>query len=85
MTQGDRSYTAPDVVSIIREPDDKLAAVRISLGRTRGQNAAGIDGVYLVFRGEPADTIELLELALDLARQELPDGRYQDRRGRPQG
>jgi hypothetical protein len=69
------------VVSIIREPDDQLASVRISLGRTRARP----DGVYLVFRGEPADTIELLELALDLARQGLPDGRYQDKRGRPQG
>lgn len=75
------SYSVPDVVSIIREPDDQLAKVRISLGRTRGAP----DGVYLVFRGDPAAVVELLELAADLARQELPDGRYQDKRGRPQG
>jgi hypothetical protein len=78
----ERSYSVPELVSIIREPDDQLASVRISLGRIR---KPGPDGVYLVFRGEPAATIELLELALDLARQELPDGRYQDKRGRPQG
>lgn len=66
----EKSYSAPAMVSIIREPDDQLARVRISLGRTRQRP----DGVYLVFRGE------LLELALDLARQELPDGRYQDKR-----
>ena len=47
------SYGVPNAVSIIREPDDPLAAVRISLGRTRGQP----DGVYLVFRGEPDATI----------------------------
>lgn len=68
----------PTMVSVIREPDDPLADVRISLGRLGS-------GVYLVFRGDPAATVELLETALDLARQELPTGRYQDRRGRPQG
>lgn len=79
--------TYSGAVSIIREPDDRLAAVRISLGRTRSRKKSPWreDGVYLVFRGDPEETIELLELALDLARQELPDGRYQDRRGRPQG
>jgi hypothetical protein len=70
-------------VSIIREPDDRLATVRVSLGSASLR--LGEDGIYLVFRGDPAAVVELLETAAELARQKLPNGRYQDRRGRPQG
>lgn len=64
--------------SISREPDDRLADVRISLGR------ASI-GAYIVFRGDPAATVELLRDALTVAERALPDARYADKRGRPQG
>lgn len=67
-------------VSLIREPDDRLATVRISLGR-----APGDVGWYLVFRGTPGDTVGLLREALATAERELLAGRYQDKRGRPQG
>lgn len=63
----------------IREPDDKLAKVRISLGTPNNEDA------YLVFRGKPSEVVELLEKALQKARKELYSGNYQDRRGRPQG
>jgi hypothetical protein len=66
-------------VSITREPDDKLADVRVSLGRKKGA------GVYIVFRGDPAATVELLERATTVARVALRAGEYADTRGRPQG
>jgi hypothetical protein len=65
--------------SIIRESDDNLADVRISLGLQKSV------GSYLVFRGEPKDVIYLLELALKEAKRQLPSGNYSDKRGRPQG
>lgn len=67
-------------VSIIREPDDAIAKARISLGRPRD-----IAGIYIVFRGEPEEVIELLELSLTIAKDQLPAGNYDDKRGRPQG
>jgi hypothetical protein len=66
--------------NITREADDKLAVARVSLGK-----APGDVGSYLVFRGDPADVVELLESALAVARAALPVGRYADKRGRPQG
>jgi hypothetical protein len=63
-------------VSIIREPDDLLAGVRISLGTPRG-----LKDFYLVFRGEPEDVVDLLESALEVAKERLPVGRYDDHRG----
>jgi hypothetical protein len=66
--------------SIIREPDDKLAETRISIGSApRGQ------GIYIVFRGDPDKVLDVLETALSKAREELPRGNYQDKRRRPQG
>lgn len=66
--------------SIIREPDDSLAEVRISLGKP-----PGVDDFYLVFRGDPIKVVNLLATALEVAMEELPKGNYQDKRGRPQG
>ncbi len=66
-------------VSITREPDDKLADVRISLGYLKHV------GIYIVFRGDPTETVELLQQALYEAKARLPDGGYTDKRGRPQG
>lgn len=66
-------------IQITREPDDRLADVRVSLGRKKGL------GVYLVFRGDPAETVRLLKAAAALAEQALPAGHYEDKRGRPQG
>lgn len=66
-------------VSIVREPDDRLADVRVSLGRKRRL------GAYIVFRGDPERVIELLETMLAVARAALPTGQYTDKRGRPQG
>jgi hypothetical protein len=62
-------------VSIIREPDDLLADVRISLGSPRG-----LDDFYLVFRGDPKKVIELLEKALLVAKEALPAEMYEDHR-----
>jgi hypothetical protein len=66
-------------VSIIREPADKLADVRISLGSLSNL------GIYIVFRGDPEETIQLLKAALVAAETALPQGHYEDKRGRPQG
>lgn len=68
-------------VAIIREPDDKLRDAHISMGQPKGRP----NSFYLVFRGEPAAVIELLEKALLTAQYALPQGKYQDKRGRPQG
>lgn len=65
--------------SVIREPDDKLADIRISLGEKTGT------GAYIVFRGDPAKTVELLRHALRVAELTLPAGEYEDHRGRGQG
>lgn len=65
--------------AIIREPDDKLADVRISLGEKRGM------GAYLVFRGDPADVVALLRQSSGAMAEAIERGRYSDRRGRPQG
>jgi hypothetical protein len=63
-------------VSIIREPDDLIAETRISLGSPRGTK-----DFYLVFRGDPEKVVDLLESALDVAREKLPAGKYDDHRG----
>ena len=65
--------------SITREPKDRLADVRISLGSVRKL------GAYIVFRGEPEEVIELLEKTLQEAREAVLTGKYEDKRGRPQG
>jgi hypothetical protein len=67
-------------VSIIREPDDRIAQVRISLGRPKG-----VRDFYIVFRGDPQEAVELLSEALRVAEKALPAGMYIDKRGRPQG
>lgn len=61
------------VVSVIREPDDPIAAVRISLGRPRG-----LKDYYIVFRGDPDKVLDLMREALTAAEQLLPAGKYQD-------
>jgi hypothetical protein len=61
-----------DPVVIIREQDDVLADVRVSLGYKEGA------GVYLVFRGNPAVAAELLAAAHEHA-PDLLAGRYEDR------
>lgn len=62
-------------VSIIRESDDPIADVRISLGSPKGSN-----DFYLVFRGEPDRVIELLQSALGAAKLAMPIGGYDDHR-----
>lgn len=72
--------------SIAREPDDKIATTRISIGSLppkRGETES--IGTYLVFRGDPDEVIRVLETTLEKAKEDLPQGRYIDRRGRPQG
>lgn len=66
--------------SLTREPDDKLAETRISIGSLPNDK-----GTYLVFRGEPDAVIHTLEITLAKAKEEFPKGNYQDKRGRPQG
>lgn len=65
--------------SIIREKDDKLADVRISLGYKNNV------GAYLVFRGNPYEVIGLLDEALIKTRLAIAQGNYKDIRNRPQG
>lgn len=67
-------------VSITREPDDRIAETRISLGNPRGSR-----DFYIVFRGDPEKVIDLMEKALEVAKHALPNGIYTDKRGRPQG
>lgn len=62
-------------VALIREPDDLVADVRISLGSPRGT-----DDFYIVFRGNPEKVIDLLERALPVAQKELRAGEYEDHR-----
>lgn len=66
--------------SITRESDDRLAETRISVGSTPKQK-----GIYIVFRGEPDKVIDVLEKALEKAKEDLPQGKYTDKRGKPQG
>jgi hypothetical protein len=68
--------------SISREPDDRLAKTRISLGSVDMGND---EGAYIVFRGNPEKVVELLEKAYKEAQRKLPRGEYADKRGRPQG
>lgn len=63
-------------ISIIREDDDFIADVRISLGSPRG-----FDAFYIVFRGEPQKVIDLLDKAASVAKEDLAAGKYDDRRG----
>jgi len=63
-------------VSIIREPDDPIAEVRVSLGSPKGSG-----DFYIVFRGEPQKVIELLQNALIVAKVALPEEKYDDHRG----
>lgn len=67
-------------VSITREPDSRGVLARVSLGKPKGMN-----GFYIVFRGEPEEVIKLLKEALMVAEKALPAGMYNDERGRPQG
>lgn len=69
------------VWKLIREPDDPIAKVRISLGTPKGMPGAA----YIVFRGDPDEVIELMEEALSGAQEALKRGDYKDERGRPQG
>jgi hypothetical protein len=62
-------------ISIIREPDDPIAEVRISLGSPKGAK-----DFYLVFRGDPEKVVELLKTAHIVARAALPEGMYEDKR-----
>jgi hypothetical protein len=71
--------SGPLPLAIIREPDDKLADVRISLGEKRGA------GVYLVFRGKPESAAALLRMAGTALAEAIEGGHYADQRGRPQG
>lgn len=64
----------PERVSIIREPDDRLADTRISLGSKEAI------GLYMVFRGDPEEVIELLKKTLAVAQHLLPAGEYEDHR-----
>lgn len=66
--------------SVIREPDDRMAETRISLGSISKPG----EGIYLVFRGDPDKVVDVLEKALEKAKADLPLGNYEDRRGRPQ-
>ncbi len=61
--------------AIIREDDDLLADVRISLGSPRGS-----EDFYLLFRGDIDKVIALLEKALPIAKKALIAGDYDDRR-----
>lgn len=64
-------------VSLIREPDDPIAEVRISLG-----SPIESDDFYLVFRGDPEKVVDLLQKALAVVRTALPEGIYDDQRTR---
>jgi hypothetical protein len=62
-------------VSITREPDSRGIDARVSLGKP-----TGMDGFYIVFRGEPDKVIQLLSDALIVAEHSLPRGQYIDER-----
>lgn len=69
-------------VHVSREPDDLIDVpglgptnvLRISIGGTDDV------GYYLKFRGEPEHVIKTLEMMTEVARQQLPHGRYEDLR-----
>lgn len=71
-------------INISREDDDyqavganeRIKVLRISIGGTDEI------GYYLKFRGDPDDVTNVLELMLEAARQQLPRGRYDDKRTR---
>lgn len=64
-------------VSVIREANDPLVETRISIGKAV---VGDVDGVYLVFRGTPENTVQLLREALAIAEVALPAGKYKDMR-----
>lgn len=68
------------LVTISRQDDDEIAEARVSLGKPKG-----LDGFYIVFRGEPDKVLKLMREALDVAEHAIVEGRYADKRGRPQG
>lgn len=65
--------------AISREPNAEWAPLRASIGGNAKM------GYYLVFRGDPAEVLAMLEAVTEEARRALPDKDYADKRGRPQG
>lgn len=64
--------------AVIREPDDPIADVRISIGTPKGQGE--FPDFYFVFRGDPDKVVALMKQALALTEKALPIGRYEDNR-----
>lgn len=65
-------------IQVTREHDDKLA-LRASIG------GRAEFGYYLLFRGDPAEVLAMLEDVILVARAALPTGKYKDKRGTLQG
>lgn len=63
---------------LVREDDDPLVDVRISLGRKQGI------GIYLVFRGDLDKARELLELAAQIV-PHVTEAQVLDNRGKAPG
>lgn len=65
--------------AISREPQDPIGVLRASIGGTP------VVGFYLVFRGDPADVLKMLEAVTEEARRVFETGDFADERGQPQG
>lgn len=63
-------------VRFIRKDEDVADAPRVTIGNLKDQV-----GIYVVFRGEPADAVAVLTSALAEAKTNLLTGKYEDRRG----
>ena len=69
-------------VHVTREADDltdvpglgPISILRVSIGGTDDV------GYYLKFRGDPDQVIRVMEMMVEVAREQLPRGRYEDQR-----
>lgn len=71
-------------VTVTREDDDQrmIAGKTVNVLRASIGGNDDMGGFYLVFRGEPAKVVEMLEMMTEAAKNMLPRGQYKDKRRR---
>lgn len=71
-------------VNLSREDDDELEVPGLGRQNVLRISIGGTDeiGYYLKFRGDPDQVVKVLEIMLEVARRQLPRGRYADHRTR---
>lgn len=69
-------------LKMVRENDDFLHSEGNEPVKVLRASIGGNDhiGYYLTFRGEPEEIVDMLEMMAQAAKQQLPRGRYLDKR-----